>query len=73
MPALAVAVLAALPFVLVRIVLKPKAVEITDGDLGFELCRQDNVEALAIGSFVKAEETLKKQVAAAPFPSYLFL
>ena len=29
-------------------------VEIIDGDLGFELCRQDNVEALVLGSYVKA-------------------
>ncbi|OGD22678.1 MAG: hypothetical protein A2W03_16380 [Candidatus Aminicenantes bacterium RBG_16_63_16] len=120
-PALAVAVLAALGLVLSRIVLKPKAVErsvavisfqnqtgdaafdylrsaipnllITsleqskylqvttferlrdllrqegkpetetiDSDLGFELCRQDNVEALVLGSYVKAGETFATDV-----------
>jgi TolB-like protein len=37
-------------------------VEIIDGDLGFELCRQDNVEALVLGSYVKAGETFATDV-----------
>ena len=37
-------------------------VETIDGDLGFELCRQDNVEALVVGSYVKAGETFATDV-----------
>jgi tetratricopeptide (TPR) repeat protein len=37
-------------------------VETIDGDLGFELCRQDNVEALVLGSYVKAGETFATDV-----------
>jgi len=37
-------------------------VEIIDGDLGFELCSQDNVEILVLGSFVKAGETFATDV-----------
>jgi len=37
-------------------------VEIIDGDLGFELCHQDNVEALVLGSYVKAGETFATDV-----------
>jgi len=33
-----------------------------DGDFGFELCRQDNVEALVLGSYVKAGETFATDV-----------
>jgi len=36
--------------------------EIIDGNLGFELCRQDNVEALVLGSYVKAGETFATDV-----------
>ena len=31
-------------------------VEVIDGDLGFELCRQNGIEAIVLGSFVKAGE-----------------
>jgi tetratricopeptide (TPR) repeat protein/tRNA A-37 threonylcarbamoyl transferase component Bud32 len=37
-------------------------VETIDGDLGFELCRQDNVETLVLGSYVKAGETFATDV-----------
>jgi len=37
-------------------------VKVIDGDLGFELCRQDNVEALVLGSYVKAGETFATDV-----------
>jgi len=37
-------------------------VKIIDGDLGFELCLKDNVEALVLGSFVKAGETFATDV-----------
>ena len=37
-------------------------VETIDGDLGFELCRQDNVEALVLGSYIKAGETFATNV-----------
>jgi tetratricopeptide (TPR) repeat protein len=37
-------------------------VKVIDGDLGFELCRQDNVEAVVLGSFVKAGETFATDV-----------
>ena len=37
-------------------------VEIIDRDLGFDLCGQDNVEALVLGSYVKAGETFATDV-----------
>jgi serine/threonine protein kinase/Flp pilus assembly protein TadD len=37
-------------------------VETIDGELGFDLCRQDNVEALVLGSYVKAGETFATDV-----------
>jgi serine/threonine protein kinase/tetratricopeptide (TPR) repeat protein len=37
-------------------------VEIINGDLGFDLCRQDGVEALVLGSYVKAGETFATNV-----------
>jgi len=37
-------------------------VKYIDGDLGFELCLKDNVEALVLGSFVKAGETFATDV-----------
>lgn len=40
---------------------KPE-IETIDGDLGFELCRKDNVEALVLGSFVKMGETFATDV-----------
>ena len=36
--------------------------ELIDRDLGFELCLRDNVEALVLGSFVKAGETFATDV-----------
>jgi len=40
---------------------KPDA-ETIDSDLGFELCQKDNVEALVLGSYVKAGETFATDV-----------
>ena len=37
-------------------------VAMIDGDLGFELCRRDNVEVLVLGSYVKAGETFATDV-----------
>ncbi len=37
-------------------------VELIDGDLGFELCQKDNVEALVLGSFTKMGETFATDV-----------
>jgi len=37
-------------------------VEAIDGDLGFELCQKDNVEALVLGSYVRAGETFATDV-----------
>ncbi len=40
---------------------KPEA-ETIDSDLGFELCQKDNVEALVLGSYVKAGDTFATDV-----------
>jgi len=37
-------------------------VEVIDRDLGFELCRQEGVDAIVLGSFIKAEETFATDV-----------
>jgi len=37
-------------------------VEVIDGDLGFELCRQNGIEAIVLGSFVKAGEMFATDV-----------
>ena len=37
-------------------------VEVIDGDLGFELCRQHGIEAIVLGSFVKAGEMFATDV-----------
>ena len=37
-------------------------VRIIDRDLGFELCRQEGVDAIILGSFIKAEETFATDV-----------
>ncbi|MGD2245402.1 MAG: protein kinase [Candidatus Aminicenantes bacterium] len=37
-------------------------VRIIDRDLGFELCREEEVDAIVLGSFVKAEETFATDV-----------
>ncbi len=46
---------------LIRQAGKPEA-ETIDSDLGFELCQKDNVEALVLGSYVKAGETFATDV-----------
>jgi len=37
-------------------------VEVIDRDLGFELCRHEGVDAIVLGSFIKAEETFATDV-----------
>jgi serine/threonine protein kinase/tetratricopeptide (TPR) repeat protein len=37
-------------------------VEVIDGDLGFELCRQNGIEAIVLGSYVKAGEMFATDV-----------
>jgi tetratricopeptide (TPR) repeat protein/tRNA A-37 threonylcarbamoyl transferase component Bud32 len=37
-------------------------VEIIDKDLGFELCRRDSIEAIVLGSYIKAGETFATDV-----------
>ncbi len=37
-------------------------VSVIDRDLGFEICRQEDVDAIVLGSFVKAEETFATNV-----------
>jgi serine/threonine protein kinase/Tfp pilus assembly protein PilF len=37
-------------------------IEVIDSRLGFELCRKDNVDALVVGSYVKAGETFATDV-----------
>ncbi|MGB6339194.1 MAG: serine/threonine-protein kinase, partial [Candidatus Aminicenantaceae bacterium] len=37
-------------------------VEVIDGDLGFELCRQNGIEAIVLGSFIKAGEMFATDV-----------
>ena len=37
-------------------------VEVIDGDLGFELCRQNGIEAIVLGSFVKAGDMFATDV-----------
>ncbi|MFB0565703.1 MAG: protein kinase [Candidatus Aminicenantaceae bacterium] len=39
-----------------------KDIEIIDKDLGFELCRRDNIEAIVLGSYVKAGDTFATDV-----------
>ncbi|MBN1223033.1 MAG: protein kinase [Candidatus Aminicenantes bacterium] len=37
-------------------------VEVIDGDLGFELCRQNGIEAIVLGSYIKAGEMFATDV-----------